>query len=247
MLATLGSKECLFHLPMTFVEVPSDKDLVLYGEPAYPVYEIGALFAEAWTYAVPLGVHNGYAMDPDSLPESVLRAPRQLAINFHDGPLPRYAGLNAPVWALLHGERETLGLYLSGHPLDAFRDVLARYATCRTTELAAKADAPEVRVGGLIAGVRTLRTRKGDTMAIVRLEDQDGAAEVVLFPEAYRQHYPILNVDNPVLVRGKAEAGEDLSKILATELTQRSALTTVLESVRETRSEELARLRSQYG
>lgn len=85
-LATLGSKECLFHLPMTFVQVPSDKDLVLYGEPAYPVYEIGALFAEAWTYAVPLGVGNGYAMDPDLVPEAVLRRAAVVFLNYPHNP-----------------------------------------------------------------------------------------------------------------------------------------------------------------
>lgn len=86
LLATLGSKEALFHLPMTFVQVPSDKDLVLYGEPAYPVYEIGALFAEAWTYAVPLSVQNGYAMDPDALPESVLRRASVVFLNYPHNP-----------------------------------------------------------------------------------------------------------------------------------------------------------------
>jgi succinyldiaminopimelate transaminase len=85
-LATLGSKEALFHLPMTFVQVPSDKDLVLYGEPAYPVYEIGALFAEAWTYAVPLGLHNGYAMDPDLVPAPVLRRAAVVFLNYPHNP-----------------------------------------------------------------------------------------------------------------------------------------------------------------
>jgi LL-diaminopimelate aminotransferase len=85
-MATLGSKECLFHLPMTFVQVPSDKDLVLYGEPAYPVYEIGALFAEAWTYPVPLSVGNGYAMDPDALPESVLKRASVVFLNYPHNP-----------------------------------------------------------------------------------------------------------------------------------------------------------------
>jgi len=85
-IATLGSKEALFHLPMTFVQVPSDKDLVLYGEPAYPVYEIGALFAEAWTYAVQLTVDNGYAMDPDALPESVLRRAAVVFLNYPHNP-----------------------------------------------------------------------------------------------------------------------------------------------------------------
>jgi LL-diaminopimelate aminotransferase len=85
-LATSGSKECLFHLPMTFVQVPSDKDLVLYGEPAYPVYEIGALFAEAWTYAVPLGAHNGFAMDPDALPGAVLKRASVVFLNYPHNP-----------------------------------------------------------------------------------------------------------------------------------------------------------------
>ncbi|MBL8730435.1 MAG: aminotransferase class I/II-fold pyridoxal phosphate-dependent enzyme [Planctomycetes bacterium] len=85
-LATLGSKECLFHLPMTFVQVPSDKDLVLYGEPAYPVYEIGALFAEAWTYAMQLGLSNGYAMDPDLVPEAVLRRAAVVFLNYPHNP-----------------------------------------------------------------------------------------------------------------------------------------------------------------
>ncbi|MFN9705487.1 MAG: aminotransferase class I/II-fold pyridoxal phosphate-dependent enzyme [Planctomycetota bacterium] len=85
-MATLGSKECLFHLPMTFVQVPSDKDLVLYGEPAYPVYEIGALFAEAWTYAAQLGLHNGYALDPDALPESVLKRASVVFLNYPHNP-----------------------------------------------------------------------------------------------------------------------------------------------------------------
>ena len=85
-IATLGSKEALFHLPLTFVQIPSDKDLVLYGEPAYPVYEIGALFAEAWTYAVQLGPHNDYAMDPDALPESVLKRAAIVFLNYPHNP-----------------------------------------------------------------------------------------------------------------------------------------------------------------
>jgi succinyldiaminopimelate transaminase len=85
-LATMGSKEALFHLPMTFVQVPSEKDLVLYGEPAWPVYETSALFAEAWTYAVPLSVENGYAMDPDTLPEAVLRRASVVFLNYPHNP-----------------------------------------------------------------------------------------------------------------------------------------------------------------
>lgn len=85
-LATMGSTEALFHLPMLFAQVPSDKDLVLYGEPAKPVYELGALFAEAWTYAVPLSPANGWQMDPDLVPESVLRRAAVVFLNSPHDP-----------------------------------------------------------------------------------------------------------------------------------------------------------------
>lgn len=85
-LPTLGRKEALFHLPMVLVQVPSDKDLVLYGEPAAPVYEIAALFAEAWTYAVPLAAGNGYCLDPDAVPEAVLRRAAVVFLNSPHDP-----------------------------------------------------------------------------------------------------------------------------------------------------------------
>lgn len=84
--ATFGSKEALFHLPMTFVQVPSDKDLVVYGEPAYPVYEIGALFAEARTHAVQLGPRDDYQMDPDALPDGVLQRAAVVFLNYPHNP-----------------------------------------------------------------------------------------------------------------------------------------------------------------
>lgn len=85
-LASYGSKEALFHLPMTFVQIPGDKDHVVYGEPAYPVYEIGALFAEATPYAVQLGPHNEYAMDPDALPADVLNRAAIVYLNYPHNP-----------------------------------------------------------------------------------------------------------------------------------------------------------------
>ncbi|HEX9726057.1 MAG TPA: OB-fold nucleic acid binding domain-containing protein, partial [Vicinamibacteria bacterium] len=115
-------------------------------------------------------------------------------------------------------EKATLGFFLSGHPLDRYREVLASFATCTTGQIADMAGEKEIAVGGLVTSVRTLRTRKGDAMAVLRLEDQEGATEVVVFPEAYKTHYGLLSQNTEVLVRGKPEAGEDLPKILASEL-----------------------------
>lgn len=109
-LPTFGSKEALFHLPMTFVQVPSEKDLVLYGEPAYPVYEIGALFAEAWTYAVPLALQNGYAMDPELLPETVLRRAAVVFLNYPHNPTG--FGLSPDLYERWVAAREEYGFVL---------------------------------------------------------------------------------------------------------------------------------------
>lgn len=72
-LPTLGARDAIFHLPMCLVQVPSDKDLVLYPEPAPPVFETGALFAEAWTYPLPLVPGSFLSLAPDLVPEATLR------------------------------------------------------------------------------------------------------------------------------------------------------------------------------
>jgi succinyldiaminopimelate transaminase len=86
LLPTQGSKEAIFHLPPVLVQIPSEKDLVVYGTPAYPVFEIGALFAEAWTYPMSLNTENRYLMDPADLPESVLRRSAVVFLNYPHNP-----------------------------------------------------------------------------------------------------------------------------------------------------------------
>ena len=84
--ATYGSKEALFHLPMTFVHQGSPRDVVIYGEPAYPVYRIGALFANAEPHAVILGPDNGYQLDPDALPDGLLERTAMVFLNYPHNP-----------------------------------------------------------------------------------------------------------------------------------------------------------------
>ncbi len=86
LLPTQGSKEAVFHLPLVLVQIPSDKDLIIYGTPAYPVFEIGALFAEAWTYPMSLTAENHDLMDPQDLPESTLRRASVVFLNYPHNP-----------------------------------------------------------------------------------------------------------------------------------------------------------------
>lgn len=85
-LPTQGSKEAIFHLPMVLVDHPSERRIVVYGVPAYPVFEIGALFAEAEPFEVPLGAANGYLMDPVAIPEDVLARTAVVFLNYPHNP-----------------------------------------------------------------------------------------------------------------------------------------------------------------
>ena len=85
-LPTAGSKEAIFHLPLVFVEQPSPRDTIVYGEPAYPVFEIGALFAGARTHVVALDATNRYLMDPDAVPAAVLERTAIVYLNYPHNP-----------------------------------------------------------------------------------------------------------------------------------------------------------------
>ena len=123
-----------------------------------------------------------------------------------------------PEAELLAAEKATLGFFLSGHPLEAYREEIASYSTCDTRTLCERGDEAEVAIGGLIASIRTLRTRKGDAMAVFRLEDQYGDSEVVVFPDLYKENFGLLSSDVAVLVKGKPEVGEDTGKVLASKI-----------------------------
>ncbi len=86
-LPTQGSKEAIFHLPLVFVEPQqAEKDLVVWGEPAYPVFEIGALFSEAKTHAVNLNPQNRYLLDPDAVGPQILDRAAVVFLNYPHNP-----------------------------------------------------------------------------------------------------------------------------------------------------------------
>lgn len=90
LLPTQGSKEAIFHLPLVFVDHPAegkpDRSLVVYGEPAYPVFEIGALFAQAEAWPVLLNPDNSYLLDPDAIGVEVLERTAIVYLNYPHNP-----------------------------------------------------------------------------------------------------------------------------------------------------------------
>jgi DNA polymerase-3 subunit alpha len=109
-------------------------------------------------------------------------------------------------------ERESLGFYLSGHPLDAVRDRLAETTTHAVAELMATQG--EVWVGGVISALKRRRTRQGEMMAVFALEDATGSAECVLFPKLYKELGEGLAEDQTVVIHGRAESAEGSPRIL---------------------------------
>jgi len=112
-------------------------------------------------------------------------------------------------------EKEALGFYLSGHPLNRYEDTIAKFTNANAVSIREIADKAAVRIGGLISGVRTLRTKRGDLMAFVQLEDLQGSMEVIVFPDAYTDYETLLVVDTPVFVQGQAQKEENAVRVVA--------------------------------
>ena len=119
---------------------------------------------------------------------------------------------------LLSYEKESLGFYVTGHPLARYSDSIKRFATCEAAGLSERTDKESVRVCGIVSGLKELITKKGDRMAFVTLEDLSGSVEVIVFPEVYSAAMEFIKGEDPLLVSGELDIGEEACKILATEI-----------------------------
>ena len=172
-------------------------------------------------------------------------------------PLP-----DAPPWSEIEQltyEKETLGLYWTGHPIDRYADDLREYGAKTTADLVPKREAAvvavvlttarrrrarrswharhwnrsgngngsgngsgrvteDISIGGIVSGLRPLKTRKGDRMCVFTLDDASGSIEVVVFPETFKQHGHYAENGRTVLVQGRFERDDESVRILATEI-----------------------------
>jgi len=128
-----------------------------------------------------------------------------------DSP-PKERAPDVPPWSeaeRLAFEKESLGFFITGHPLERFREELGQWANATTGRLPEMADRPEIAVGGIITGLRLLKTKKGDRMATFVLEDLEGSVEALVFPETYKKAAGRLADDLVVVVKAKAEVQDD--------------------------------------
>ncbi len=135
--------------------------------------------------------------------------------------IPEPSPPDLPEWPIeerLALEKETLGFYVSGHPLDRFAAEVSRFSKKSIAELIGEGKTVECRVAGIITDLRQRRTKKGDLMAVFSLEDLTGAVETVVFPNAYPKFEPFMSADFPILVTGRFEAENEKScKVIAAE------------------------------
>ncbi|QTA82331.1 DNA polymerase III, subunit alpha [Desulfonema limicola] len=112
-------------------------------------------------------------------------------------------------------EKESLGFYITGHPLGAYEKILNKFTNADTLSIKEKNDKEPVRICGIITNIKTIKTKKGDNMAFVTTEDMTGTIETIVFPSVYDQFSEILTNDKPVLIEGQLQKNEKNINILA--------------------------------
>jgi len=130
---------------------------------------------------------------------------------------------DCPPWTnieRLNKERELIGFYLSGHPLDRYKEDAKLFAshTLATDELSELNDRDRVKVVAIITAVKRITDKKGRPMAFVQVEDLQGSVEVLVFSEVYDRHQGLIAPDTVILIEGTVSLRDSQPKIIANSL-----------------------------
>ncbi len=123
-----------------------------------------------------------------------------------------------PEWSTtlkLAFEKEALGFYISGHPLEPYKKWLAYLTPYTIANLERLSDRTKVALGAAVAGLKVINTRKGERMAFVKLEDGEDTIEMIVFPDLYKKVVELLETKGLIFVVGTFERDERGSKIVA--------------------------------
>ncbi len=134
---------------------------------------------------------------------------------------------------ILKFEKETLGFYITAHPLDKYDHELRRIGKLTTADLPAAPDGSQVRIAGVVQAVKLKNNKSGKRYATFSLEDRDGAVECIVWPEAYQKFEAVIMGDEPVVARGKLDVDDERAQIIVDDL--RPIATALTEAVREVR------------
>ncbi len=116
---------------------------------------------------------------------------------------------------LLAYEKESLGFYITGHPLAQYEELLGQYANADTASISDVGDNQEVKLGGMVAKLREITTRKGDRMCFATVEDLKGSVEVIIFSDAYSESMQLIKGDRPIFIIGTSDTDGESAKVIA--------------------------------
>jgi DNA polymerase III subunit alpha len=127
-----------------------------------------------------------------------------------------------PDWSIskrLASEKETLGFYVSGHPLDRYRAELAAFGTIDTARLMEVKDGREVRFGGIISALKVMNDKRGNRMAFATVEDFKGKVELILFSDCYDKGKAYIIEDNMIMLTGRVSTREgEAPKVIVSDI-----------------------------
>jgi len=115
-------------------------------------------------------------------------------------------------------EKESLGLYVSEHPLDGVKASLRKKTDCPIAELERRRDGEVVTVGGIVGALKSLTTKKGEPMVFMRLDDLSGSVETVVFNSVYGASRDFLETDRVLVLKGRVDHKEGETKLIAIEV-----------------------------
>ncbi|MEQ8151501.1 MAG: DNA polymerase III subunit alpha [Smithellaceae bacterium] len=126
-----------------------------------------------------------------------------------------------PEWdrkELLSIEKETLGFYISGHPLYGFADKLKYVTNTDSASLSTKRDKDTISIAGVISSLSERTTKRKDIMCNVVLEDLQGSVSIIFWADTYKKYYDLLHADEPVVIQGTIDVGDESLKVIAQEV-----------------------------
>jgi len=123
-----------------------------------------------------------------------------------------------PEMQRLSFEKETVGFFLTGHPLEGIKKEMDMIIDADVEHVADCKDGQVIRTGGLVASYKEHKSKKGDRMAFISIEDMTAAVEVIVFPNTFAQCSEILRSEKPLIVSGTVQQGERGAKIIAEEI-----------------------------
>jgi DNA polymerase-3 subunit alpha len=141
----------------------------------------------------------------------MLDEPQQEQVQHPLPSIPEYSERD-----LLAKEKEVIGFYISGHPLDGYESILTKRTTVRLAELARNRDGERVKVGGIITSCRRSMTRRGSDVFYFTLEDLDGSTDVIFFPgDNSSDDLSCLHEDAIVVVEGRLNIRDESVRVFA--------------------------------